>query len=157
MRWSVGGSCYDFLYFIKAARYARPGSPPGRRSCLRPAPARLRRRAAVASTSETHGALPHTPALSRRVEPQARGRTVDVVNVAGCGTAPSLTGHPRAYPEPPGAAMAKRKRHGREPWRPLENPGAAELPDRGGNHPAQSQLCRWRRQQQRSMCPLPDR
>ena len=72
-----------------------------------------------------------------------RGCTVDGVNVVGRGTAPSSTGHPRAYPEPPGAAKARRKRHGREPWRPLENPGAAKLPDRGGNHPAQRRAC-WR-------------
>ncbi|GAA2131047.1 hypothetical protein GCM10009760_04300 [Kitasatospora kazusensis] len=51
---------------------------------------------------------------------QARGCTVVVVNVVGRGTALSSTGHPRAYPEPPGAAKAKRKRHDVSlggPWR----------------------------------------
>lgn len=52
-----------------------------------------------------------------------------------------LDGTPKGVPGTPRAAKAKQASQ-REPWRPLENPGAAKLPDRGGNHPTQAQACR---------------
>jgi len=133
-----------------------PGSNPSATARIqqiraRPRPIPVRSRMHRPTTPGTPAAVPCMPASGARVRLGDRSRLPSLRGAGG----PAQVRHrrgggsgsrgrplagrpPEAYQEPPGAAKARAQACRRQPWRPLENPGTAKLPDRRGTNPTQA-------------------
>jgi len=111
----------------------------------------MRSRIRRPTTPGTSARVPCVPASSAHVQLRDRSRLPSLRGTGG----PAQVRHrrggeggsrgrplagraPEACQEPPGAAKARARACRRQPWRPLENPGTAKLPDRRGTSPTQA-------------------